>query len=89
MISEAPPENQKDYFYSSDSSFYLTTTIQAFNDAEALVTNIKDIVNLGVYLTTAIKCAKTQYTISTETIKNWTTVLLWREKGISFISTDG
>jgi len=70
MISEAPPNDRADYFYASGNPFYLQTTLQAFNDAGAIVKSMQDILDLGIYITTAIKCAKTQYAISPETIKN-------------------
>jgi uracil-DNA glycosylase len=75
IISEAPPENKKDYFYSGEESFYLKTTMQAFNDAGISVSRMQEILDLGFYLTTAIKCAKVQYGISTATIKNCSLVL--------------
>lgn len=42
--------------------------MQAFNDAGAEVQSILDILDLGVYLTTAVKCGKTGYGISAATI---------------------
>jgi uracil-DNA glycosylase len=79
MISEAPPENASDYFYSQGNPFYLQTTVQAFNDAGLKVSYIKDVLNLGVYITTAIKCAKTAYAISPETIENCCPRILEKE----------
>lgn len=70
MITEAPPNNKSDYFYASGNPFYLQTTLQAFQDAGAKVASMQDILNLGVYITTAIKCGKTQYAISPTTMKN-------------------
>jgi len=75
MISEAPPENQKDYFYATGEPFYLKTTMQAFNDAGISVSSMQEILDLGFYLTTAVKCAKTQYGVSAATIKNCSFVL--------------
>lgn len=75
VISETPPENKKDYFYSGENSFYLKTTMRAFNDAGISVSSIQEILDLGFYLTTAVKCAKTQYGISAATIKNCSLVL--------------
>ncbi len=68
MISEAPPPDPRNYFYAPGDPFYLKTTIQAFRDAGAEVGNIRDIIGLGVYITTAVKCAKTRYAIDRETI---------------------
>lgn len=75
MISEAPPVNPDDYFYASGNPFYLKTTIQAFNDAGIPVSSIQEILDLGFYLTTAIKCTKIQYGVSAQTVKNCSLVL--------------
>ncbi len=39
------------------------------------MSSIKDIVNRGVYLTTAVKCAKTGYGIETDTIRECSLLL--------------
>jgi len=70
VVAEAPPNDKTEYFYASGKPFYLQTTLQAFNDAGFSVSNMQDILNLGVYITTAIKCGKTQYAILLATIKN-------------------
>jgi uracil-DNA glycosylase len=70
MITEAPPTDKADYFYASGSPAYLQTIIQVFRDAGHDVSSMQDILGLGVYITTAIKCAKTQYAISPDTMKN-------------------
>jgi len=75
MITEAPPNVKADYFYIPGNPFYLQTTLQAFRDAGANVASIQDIINLGVYITTAIKCGKTQYAISPVTMKNCSKLL--------------
>lgn len=75
MISEAPPGEKNDYFYVPGNPFYLQTTMQAFNDAGIAISSMKEILDLGVYITTAIKCGKTQYSISTETVKNCSDLL--------------
>jgi len=75
MISEAPPENLKDYFYAQNNPFYFQTTAQAFSDAGLEVSSMQDVLKLGVYVTTAIKCAKTAYSISPETIENCSAIL--------------
>jgi uracil-DNA glycosylase len=75
MISEAPPIEKNDYFYVPGNPFYLQTTVQAFNDAGTAISSMKEILDLGVYITTAIKCGKTQYSISTETVKNCSDLL--------------
>lgn len=70
MISEAPPEDASNYFYAKNNPFYMQTTVQAFNDAGAQVGSMKDVLDQGVYVTTAIKCAKTVYSILPETVEN-------------------
>jgi len=75
MISEVPPLDPKDYFYSLGNPFYMETTKQAFNDAGYPINSINDIINLGVYITTAVKCAKTGTSISIDTIKECSFIL--------------
>jgi uracil-DNA glycosylase len=75
MISEAPPPEMKDYFYAPDNPSYLQTTLQAFNDAGIKVSSMQDILDLGVYITTAVKCGKRQYSISGNTIKECSDLL--------------
>ena len=75
MVSEAPPREQNDYFYAKGDPFYMQTTAQAFKDAGFEVTSMENVLNLGVYITTAIKCGKTGYSISSKTVENCSTLL--------------
>lgn len=75
MITEAPPNDKADYFYADGNPFYLQTTLQAFRDAGANVSSMQDILDLGVYITTAIKCGKTQYAVSPDTMNNCSVIL--------------
>ncbi len=75
MISEAAPVNPRDYYYAKGNPLFEQTTVQAFNDAGALVSSMKDILKLGVYLTTAVKCGKTGYSIQSSTIKECSLLL--------------
>jgi hypothetical protein len=68
MISEAAPDSLADYFYSGPGSLFAQTTVQAFIDAGSPVSSVEDILGLGVYLTTAVKCAKTRYGIESATV---------------------
>jgi uracil-DNA glycosylase len=70
LISEAAPENPADYYYAGANALFAQTTLLAFQDAVAKVQSIQDILSLGVYLTTALKCGKTGYGIKTDTIQN-------------------
>ncbi|MCW3982313.1 MAG: hypothetical protein NWE81_04300 [Candidatus Bathyarchaeota archaeon] len=47
--------------------FYMQITAQAFKDAGFEVRSMEDVLGLGVYITTAIKCGKTGYSISSKT----------------------
>ena len=82
MISEAPSEDLGDYFYAPKNPFYVQTTVQAFNDAGFNVTCMEDVLNLGVYVTTAIKCGKTAYSISPKTIDNCSIRILENEMNL-------
>ena len=75
MISEAAPANPGDYYYAGRDSLFQQTTVQAFYDAGARVTSVQDILNLGVYLTTAVKCGKNGYGIQTGTVKECSHIL--------------
>ena len=70
MICEAPPSDPEDRFYAGQGSFYLSTVLQAFQDSGVNVSSMEDIAKAGVYLTTAVKCAKTGYQVSTDSIRN-------------------
>ena len=75
LISEAAPANPEDYYYASRDPLFQQTTVQAFQDAGAKVGSIQELLNLGVYLTTAVKCAKTAYGIQTGTVKECSLIL--------------
>ena len=75
MISEAAPATVNDYYYSKGNPLFQETTVQAFNDAGVDVSSVWDILNLGVYLTTAVKCGKTGYGIKAATIKECSLIL--------------
>jgi uracil-DNA glycosylase len=75
MISEAAPPALADYYYAGGDALFQQTTVQAFNDAGAKVSSIQEIVDRGVYLTTAVKCGKTGYGIQTSTVKECSLIL--------------
>jgi uracil-DNA glycosylase len=75
LISEAAPPDISDYYYSDGDPLFRQTTVQAFNDADANVSSIEDILSLGVYLTTAVKCGKTGYGIKASTVKECSLIL--------------
>jgi uracil-DNA glycosylase len=75
LISEAAPGNPGDYYYAAGNPLFEQTTVQAFHDAGAEVASVRDILRLGVYLTTAVKCAKTGYGIEKATIQECSRIL--------------
>ena len=75
LISECAPADPADGYYAPGEPLFAQTTIQAFRDAGADVSSIRDILDLGVYLTTAVKCAKTGYGIQTATVKTCAALL--------------
>lgn len=81
MVAEVPPPDSRDWFYAGDEALFARTTVQAFRDAGENVDSIQDVLDLGVYLTTAVKCGKNDYAISTETVRTCS-VLLEAELGL-------
>jgi uracil-DNA glycosylase len=75
MISEAAPASPADYYYAAGEPLFGQTTTQAFRDAGADVSSVRDILDLGVYLTTAVKCGKTGYGIKAGTVKKCSCLL--------------
>ncbi|MBE0408643.1 MAG: uracil-DNA glycosylase [Anaerolineales bacterium] len=75
LISEAAPPDPADYYYAAGNPLFERTTVQAFRDAGAEVSSIQDILTLGVYLTTAVKCGKTGYGIKSGTIQECSHIL--------------
>jgi uracil-DNA glycosylase len=82
LISEAAPQDPADYYYAGGGALFEQTTVQAFNDAAGTlggqgtgVSSIDDILGLGVYLTTAVKCGKTGYGLQASTIKECSLIL--------------
>ena len=75
LISEAAPGDPADYYYAPGDPLFWQTTVQAFLDAGADVSSVQDVLDLGVYMTTAVKCGKTTYGIKTGTIKQCSLLL--------------
>ena len=68
LISETAPAEPKDYYYGACQALFARTTLQAFQEAGANVTNVQDLVHMGIYLTTAVKCGKYDYGVATSAI---------------------
>jgi uracil-DNA glycosylase len=75
MISEAAPADAADYYYAAGNPLFQQTTLQAFQDAGAEVSSFQDVLDIGVYLTTAVKCGKTGYGLKAGTIKECSQIL--------------
>jgi hypothetical protein len=75
MISEAAPAERKDYYYAGGESAFERTTLEAFKEAGAEVSSFKELIASGVYLTSAVKCAKIGYGIKAGTIKECSLIL--------------
>lgn len=75
MISEALPKDLNDYFYTTEEAAFFKTTCQALDDAGYHVKSISELNELGIYLTTAIKCSKKDYIVSASTIKTCSHIL--------------
>lgn len=75
LISEAAPASAQDTYYAAGLSLFQRTTVLAFKDAGCPVASIQDLLERGVYLTTAIKCGKTGYTIPTGAVKECSYIL--------------
>lgn len=75
MISEAAPEDAADHYYARGNALFAQTTVQAFQEAGVAVATIDDLLGLGVYLTTAVKCGKTGYGIQSGTVRECSRLL--------------
>jgi uracil-DNA glycosylase len=75
LISEAAPQKVNDYYYAGKDALFEQTTLLAFQDAGANADSIQDLVDAGVYFTTAVKCGKTGYGIKAATIKECSLIL--------------
>lgn len=75
LISEAAPGDPADYYYASDTPLFAKTTLTAFADAGLEVNSIQDLLDMGIYFTTGIKCSKIGYTIKAPPIRACTKLL--------------
>jgi hypothetical protein len=78
MVSEASPPDVKDYYYAEGDPLFQRTTVQAFRDAGVGAGSIGELLEMGFYFTTAVKCGKTGYGVKTGTVKECS-LLLERE----------
>jgi len=69
VISEAAPPDPRDYYYAAGNPLFQQNTIQAFREAGVEASSIQDLLRMGIYFTTAVKCGKTGYSIKAASIK--------------------
>ena len=70
LISEALPQNIEDYFDGRNEPTFIKNTNSIFNSLGYNFKTYQDYLSNGIYLTTALKCVKKDYLVSSETIKN-------------------
>ncbi len=70
MINEVVPSDPLQDFYGIPGADYLKTTIPLFQGAGEAVASIQDILQMGIYITNAVKTPKTKYAIDKSSIEN-------------------
>ena len=70
MINEVVPSDSLQDFYGTPDADYLKTTIPLLQGAGTEVTSIQDILQMGIYITNAVKTPKTEYAIDKSSIEN-------------------
>lgn len=69
LINEVVPSDASQDFYGAPGADYLKTTLPLMQGAGAQVTSIQDILQLGIYITNAVKTPKTDYAIEKNSIE--------------------
>ena len=75
MVSEAATDDPNDYYYAGGEAAYERTTVEAFQDGGFGAKTFQDVLDKGIYLTSAVKCAKTGYGIKAGTINECSSIL--------------
>lgn len=78
MINEVVPSDPLQDFYGNSDAEYLKTTIPLLQGAGAEVNCIQDILQMGIYITNAVKTPKTEYAIDKSSI----------EKSLSYLEAE-
>ncbi len=81
MVAEAPPAEAADGLFVPGIPFHLETTLDAFRAAGLEAASRRDLEARGVYLTTALKCAKVGYGVGRPTVEACS-LLLEKEIGL-------
>lgn len=69
MINEVVPSDPLQDFYGIPEADYLKTTIPLLRKAGAEVSSMQDILQMGIYITNAVKTPKTEYTVDRSSIE--------------------
>lgn len=75
LISESAPPETSDYYYAKGNPLFQQTTVQAFRDAGITANNVRTLLDIGVYMTTAVKCGKIGYGIKATPIQECSKLL--------------
>ena len=75
IISEAAADSLSDAYYAGDESLFERTTLQAFADAGLIVESASNLLEHGIYLTSAVKCGKVGYSLESRTIEQCSFIL--------------
>lgn len=75
LISETAPSDPEDAYYGNSEALFARTTLQAFSEGGIKANSIQDLLDMGIYLTTAIKCGKYDYKVATNTIVQCSSLL--------------
>ena len=75
MVSEAATDDPNDYYYAGGEAAYERTTVEAFQDGGFGAKTFQDVLDKGIYLTSAVKCAKTGSGIKAGTINECSSIL--------------
>ena len=68
LISESAAVDPSDNYYAPSSPLFAQTTLLAFQDAGITAHSLRELLDMGLYFTTAVKCAKTGYSIGGKTV---------------------
>ena len=70
MINEVVPSDPLQDFYGTPDADYMKTTSPLFRGAGAEINSVQDILQMGIYITNAVKTPKTEYAIDKTSIEN-------------------
>jgi len=70
LIAECAPRDPQDYFYANPEGLFARTTRLVFGMAGLPFASMQELLSKGIYLTTAVKCAKVGYGVCSGTAVN-------------------